>query len=1170
MRKACIFWTFLLLLCSIFFEVQGAEFYRRQAGTTTVAAGNTTQTVTIAGVDLEQSFLVFTSRIDDDSPTNFHVGGELTNSTTITFERTGTANNMTISWEVFEFDGGVFVQRGSELNVARSTNVDIPLECIDPDKSFVLISLRQTGTTLNADDGVTADITSSTNLRLFINGGALDMTEVYWQVITYNAAVVKKVTASLPNGTTSTTSTISPAITDLSKAFVISNHNMDGNFEVDDLPRVELTNTTTVTYTRNEGEQQADFVTYVIEFTDGTTVTRGTENFGVGLTQRNVTTASSVSTGVFAPGQYGKQGSVSNNGTDNIGYAWATFEIISATVLQITRGRSGESLQMPWQLVTFEDSEIQQATFYSFATGDWEDNTSWSFTPDGSSGAVPTGVYPTRRDNVVIQNTHVITIDAVTDNGPCSESPDGLGRSNVGTFTGSGDQMFYHTGDIIVANGGTLNASEEVMLEGYTLVENGGDFTISEDIINLGYLEVEAGATFDNTDDLILSGNSITIINNTVSGSDDIYMDHTDATLCGDGTIDLGNGGADPTVQYLNGATSAQICEDITITCNMNCGGFSSGPPSGTFGTGIIGPGGVGKASDNVLWLSANLGFFGFVDNDPVSSWPDRSGNSNDASQATGSQQPLFQSSVMNGRPALQFDNTAGPGNDLMVVSDADNLDNASGMTIYSVTQPSNLDGSNRYIVSKRVSAVSELSYSLYYGTGDDLFVDFETTDDQFNTVGSFSNATDYIISYVFDGSLAAANRSKVYNNGTLDVTSTETSSSMLNRASDLHIGSADASDGNPFGGYIAELAIYRRALNDAQRVMVDNYFASKYDITLGTNDLYTMDDAGNGDYDFQVAGIGQAADGSNHRDARGPGIVRMWNPDDLANSEYLLWGNDYDVYDVNNVDVDGTQIEERLERVWRISESGDVGEVSVSFDFNAIGNPLGSNLRLMIDRDGDGFADNDVTPIIGTYSAGIASFSGVDFQDGDYFTIGNMDASIALPIELIDFNVDRVGNEARVRWTTASEVNNDYFSIQRSIDALEWMEIGRIQGQLESIDFTKYEFWDRLPLSGLSYYRLKQTDIDESFSFSKIRALHFGRYYQVEVYPNPSDGIYNVRASFDQNPRGILVSADGRTRILNLDLSDGTLDLRDLASGIYFLKVFNEEYSEVVRIVKK
>ena len=460
----------LLPVCSLVFLMSagvcfGADFSRKQTGTTTIAAGSTTRTIAITAIDMSKSFLVFSSSIDTNDPQHAQIGGSITNSTTLTFARTGNTGTVSISWQVFEFESGVYVQHGSSTNVARGTPVNVAISCVDLTKSFVLISARKSGAQLGADDGVSANLTTATNLQLMIsnNGpGGANMEQAYWQVIEYQGAIVKKLTTTLAAGSTSATSTISPAVGTLSNAFVVSNHWLDGDVNADDLPRTELTNATTVTYTRVGSTTNMNFVTYVIEFTDGSTVTRGVQNFGSGVTTQPVTVVAGSSSGVIAPGNFGRQGSTDFATNDNPGHNWFTYTITSSTNLQITRATgTGSTANAPWQIVTFNETELQQTTFYSRLAGPtaWESNTAWSFTPDGSSGAVPLGVYPRRTNNVVIQSGHTIAIDAVTDNNPCSASPTSLGIANVSNggagvaFTGSTDQMFYHTGDILIAGG---------------------------------------------------------------------------------------------------------------------------------------------------------------------------------------------------------------------------------------------------------------------------------------------------------------------------------------------------------------------------------------------------------------------------------------------------------------------------------------------------------------------------------------------------------------------------------------------------------------------------------------------------------------------------------------------------------------------------------------------
>lgn len=1160
------FLSFLILFAAVASSL-GAEFLAKQTGTTTILNGSTSRTVAITTVDMSKSFLVFSSTLDNNSTTNFQIGGEITNATTLTFERTGNTGTVSISWQVFEFESGVYVQHGSSTNVARGAPVNVAINCIDLEKSFVLISARKSGGQFGADDGVSANLTTSTNLQLMIssNGpGGANMEEAYWQVIEYQGAIVKKLATTLSAGSTSTTSTITPAIGTLSKAFVISNHWLDGDVNSDDLPRTELTNTTTVTYTRVGTTTNMNFVTYVVEFTDGSSVTRGTQNFTAGTTTQPVLITATSSSGVIGSGNFGRQGSTDFATDDNPGHNWFTYEITSSTNLQITRAvGTGSTADAPWQIVTFEDSNsgLQTSTFYSIGSGDWEDSANWSYTPDGSSGSVPSGVYPRRTNNVVIQNGHTIDIDNVTDNNPCSQSPNGLGLGNVGAFTGSGDQMFYHTGDILIASGGTLTSTEEVMIGGYTLVENGGTLTVNEDIINLGYFEIASTATFSNTDDLILSGNSVTIIDNLSFGADDIYIDWTDATLCGEGIMNLGNGGADPTIQFFNGGSLNQVCSTFTVTCTSNCGAFPI-TPTGSFSSGNSGPGGIGSTSgsgDVRLWLDANT--INQADATNVTTWSDQSGYGNDAT-AVGGNEPVFNTNQLNGFPDVHF---TAANSDYLRVADDNSLD-PSSVSIFTVGNHTAGSGAFAGYVSKiRVGVDPFDGYALVRngGTSNIAF----TIDALTNAViGTNSYGTNTILSGVYNQTNLA-----LFHNESSQGTDAYTSN-IIAHNNFLYLGAiANAGGGGVTGfldGDIGEAIVFGRGINNAERIIVDNYLSAKYAIGIA-NDVYTMDNAGNGNYDFDVAGIGQTSSTSYHKDSRGKGIIRVWNPSALDDNDFLMWGHDNGGL-TNSTDVDGSVIKQRFTQIWRVSETADVGTVSISFDFNGIGNPLGSNLRLLIDRDND-FATNDVTPIVGTVSGNVAVFSGVNFMDQDRFTLGNTDDTSPLPVELLNFEVILQGSQTVVRWTTSSELNNDFFTVQKSADAEQWNEVTVVEGAGNSKSEQNYQIIDNQPLTGVSYYRLKQTDFDGNFEYSKIVSVNFEGAQGLVVSPNPSSGVFTLENHQLKSQQIRLYNSLGQVFQVEseIDYLNTQINISSFPSGFYILQIMEGNSIRSVRIVK-
>lgn len=150
------------------------------------------------------------------------------------------------------------------------------------------------------------------------------------------------------------------------------------------------------------------------------------------------------------------------------------------------------------------------------------------------------------------------------------------------------------------------------------------------------------------------------------------------------------------------------------------------------------------------------------------------------------------------------------------------------------------------------------------------------------------------------------------------------------------------------------------------------------------------------------------------------------------------------------------------------------------------------------------------------SYSAG----SGNEESDTDYstdpktvvvrglseFSSGALtDTSDPLPVELIGFYGKRVKDLVELTWITALEKDNDYFTIERSNDGSTFHDIANVAGKGNSAIKQFYFSIDNEPIKGLSYYRLKQTDFDGTFSYSKVIAINFETTPELLVYPNPS-----------------------------------------------------------------
>lgn len=115
----------------------------------------------------------------------------------------------------------------------------------------------------------------------------------------------------------------------------------------------------------------------------------------------------------------------------------------------------------------------------------------------------------------------------------------------------------------------------------------------------------------------------------------------------------------------------------------------------------------------------------------------------------------------------------------------------------------------------------------------------------------------------------------------------------------------------------------------------------------------------------------------------------------------------------------------------------------------------------------------------------------------------------LPLPIELLDFKGKYLNNQSVLSWVTASEKNNDYFILERSEDAHEFTQIGKIDGAGNSNTFLNYQYIDAKPINQVAYYRLKQVDFDGQYSYSQVIALRSNQKINAEIkaYPNPSSG---------------------------------------------------------------
>lgn len=167
-----------------------------------------------------------------------------------------------------------------------------------------------------------------------------------------------------------------------------------------------------------------------------------------------------------------------------------------------------------------------------------------------------------------------------------------------------------------------------------------------------------------------------------------------------------------------------------------------------------------------------------------------------------------------------------------------------------------------------------------------------------------------------------------------------------------------------------------------------------------------------------------------------------------------------------------------------------------------------------------------------------------------------------ALPIELSRFEA-KATNERTVRldWTTETELNNEYFTLERSTDAIHFESFAEVPGALNSTHRIDYYYYDYEPRSGISYYRLKQTDTDGSYAYSDIRVVSLSGEEVIKVFPNPASDIVNIEMTASGQKIVSIVSSDGKiVKEMETNQQKVGIPLSGLANGVYQIRIENTD----------
>ena len=179
---------------------------------------------------------------------------------------------------------------------------------------------------------------------------------------------------------------------------------------------------------------------------------------------------------------------------------------------------------------------------------------------------------------------------------------------------------------------------------------------------------------------------------------------------------------------------------------------------------------------------------------------------------------------------------------------------------------------------------------------------------------------------------------------------------------------------------------------------------------------------------------------------------------------------------------------------------------------------------------------------------------------------------SETLPVELLNFDATWIESGALLKWSTASEVNNDYFSIEKSTDGINFNEIARITGNGTSSRINSYEYLDQSLRREEAYYRLKQVDFNDDFEYSRIVHVRSDLKRNVLVFPNPSTDGFHISNTSQYAINYEITDLVGMNHGRGI-LSSGAVlrfDPDALASGMYKLILYSNHESRTQTIIVK
>lgn len=365
-----------------------------------------------------------------------------------------------------------------------------------------------------------------------------------------------------------------------------------------------------------------------------------------------------------------------------------------------------------------------------------------------------------------------------------------------------------------------------------------------------------------------------------------------------------------------------------------------------------------------------------------------------------------------------------------------------------------------------------------------------------------------------------------------------------------------------------SELAVYASTLSATRRTLIESNQSSYYNLTVA-NSKYAPPAAGS--YHRFVTGAGRESSTDTVCGTQvsvGMGFTIGQTAGDFLkdNGDYLTIGTGCLNGGTSTLNLPGSVVE-RWSDDWYLKKAdigNNAGNVTIFFDFGDYGQGglpgTAANYQLLQRSS----TASNFAVVAGTTKTVVGdrvlfTLDASNITDSRYYTIGSSNISSSpLPIELIYFSAVCEGSTVRLEWATASETNNKLFTLENSFDGVNFRTVSSLPGAGTTHKKTEYNFEDVPAVEGTNYYRLRQTDTDQRFSYSPIVVAECASVSQNEwqLYPNPARSEVRLLGKEKYVSLEILNSLGQQMISLPHFEVEKPIPLQGLSPGVYLVRL--------------